>query len=74
MTNETKALIGSRVRVKNIPAGDPDEDMNGRTGLLCRPFRDQRPVQDVGVRLDPNGIAKEGEYANINENEFEVIV
>lgn len=62
---------GTRVRLVNIT--DPnDMDLNGKEGSLCRPIRDQRPIQEVGVKLDLNPGEKE-EYVNVFHNEFEVI-
>lgn len=71
--------FGEQVRIKGIT--DPcDIDMNGRTGLLCRPVRDQRPIQEVGVRLnevanrlDFLGEAKHQEVVNVFRHEFEYL-
>lgn len=42
--------LGTRVRIANIT--DPNDiDLNGREGVLCRPFR-KFPVQDVGIRIE----------------------
>ena len=68
---DPKDDLGMQVRIINIT--DNDKDLNGRTGILTRPVRDQRPIQALGVRLDANGDGTKEEYININRNEYELI-
>jgi len=46
----TNYETGTRVRIANI-ADRNDLDLNGREGVLCRPFR-QFPIQEVGIRIE----------------------
>lgn len=66
--------VGTPVLVTGIE--DPhDEDLNGRTGVLCQPFRTTSGIQDVGVKLDPipDDDGPKIRFINLKLHEFEVI-